>query len=78
MTSTILNDIVRDFSTVWFSALGPIEHRMFWILVTIQLTWSVIWCTSNLTQVSTKPGQVQVETLTRAGTVASRAEWNRS
>lgn len=46
MSSTILNDIVRDYeaiSTAWFSALGPIAHRIFWILVAIQLTWSAIW-----------------------------------
>lgn len=46
MSSTILNDIVRDYeaiSTSWFSALGPIAHRIFWILVAIQLTWSAIW-----------------------------------
>src|SRR5437870_2424377 len=46
MNSTILNDIVRDYeaiSTAWFSALGPIAHRIFWVLVAIQLTWSAIW-----------------------------------
>jgi P-type conjugative transfer protein TrbL len=46
VNSTILNDIVRDYeaiSTAWFSALGPIAHRIFWILVAIQLTWSAIW-----------------------------------
>jgi type IV secretion system protein TrbL len=46
VSSTILNDIVRDheaISTAWFSALGPIAHRIFWILVAIQLTWSAIW-----------------------------------
>ena len=46
MSSTILNDIVRDYeaiSTSWFSALGPIAHKIFWILVAIQLTWSAIW-----------------------------------
>ena len=46
MNSTILNDIVRDYeaiSTSWFSALAPIAHRIFWILVAIQLTWSAIW-----------------------------------
>jgi type IV secretion system protein TrbL len=46
VNSTILNDIVRDYeaiSTAWFSALGPIAHRVFWILVAIQLTWSAIW-----------------------------------
>ena len=46
MSSTILDDIVRDYeaiSTAWFSALGPIAHRIFWVLVAIQLTWSAIW-----------------------------------
>ena len=46
MNSTILNDIVRDYesvSTAWFSALGPIANKIFWILVAIQLTWSAIW-----------------------------------
>jgi type IV secretion system protein TrbL len=46
VSSTILGDIVRDYeavSTAWFSALGPIAHRIFWILVAIQLTWSAIW-----------------------------------
>jgi type IV secretion system protein TrbL len=46
VSSTILNDIVRDYeaiSTAWFSALGPIANRIFWILIAIQLTWSAIW-----------------------------------
>jgi type IV secretion system protein TrbL len=46
MSSTILTDIVRDYEAVtasWFSALGPIATRIFWILVAIQLTWSAIW-----------------------------------
>jgi type IV secretion system protein TrbL len=46
VSSTILNDIVRDYeaiSTSWFSALGPIANKIFWILVAIQLTWSAIW-----------------------------------
>jgi type IV secretion system protein TrbL len=46
VTSTILDDIVRDYeaiSTAWFGALGPIAHRVFWTLVAIQLTWSAIW-----------------------------------
>jgi type IV secretion system protein TrbL len=46
VSSTILNDIVRDYeaiSTSWFSALGPIASKIFWILVAIQLTWSAIW-----------------------------------
>jgi type IV secretion system protein TrbL len=46
VSTTILNDIVRDYeaiSTAWFGALGPIAHRIFWILVAIQLTWSAIW-----------------------------------
>jgi type IV secretion system protein TrbL len=41
VNSTILNDIVRDYeavSTSWFSALGPIANKIFWILVAIQLT----------------------------------------
>jgi len=46
MNSTILSDIVRDYEAVsatWFSALGPIANRIFWILVAIQLTWSAMW-----------------------------------
>jgi type IV secretion system protein TrbL len=46
VSSTILNDIVRDYeaiSTSWFSALGPIANKIFWILVAIQLTWSAVW-----------------------------------
>src|SRR5438552_10437232 len=46
MSSTILNDIVRDYeaiSTSWFNALDPIANKIFWILVAIQLTWSAIW-----------------------------------
>src|SRR5438093_13415322 len=46
MSSTILTDIVRDYEAVtasWFSALGPIANKIFWILVAIQLTWSAIW-----------------------------------
>ena len=46
MSSTILNDIVRDYEAIsrsWFSALGPIAIKIFWILVAIQLTWSAIW-----------------------------------
>jgi type IV secretion system protein TrbL len=46
VSSTILNDIVRDYeaiSTSWSSALGPIANKIFWILVAIQLTWSAIW-----------------------------------
>jgi type IV secretion system protein TrbL len=46
VSSTILNDIVRDYeaiSTSWFSALGPIANKIFWTLVAIQLTWSAIW-----------------------------------
>jgi type IV secretion system protein TrbL len=46
VSSTILNDIVRDYeaiSTSWFTALGPIANKIFWILVAIQLTWSAIW-----------------------------------
>ena len=46
MSSTILNDIVRDYEAIsasWFSALGPIANKIFWSLVAIQLTWSAIW-----------------------------------
>ena len=46
MSSTILNDIVRDYEAIsasWFNALGPIANKIFWILVAIQLTWSAIW-----------------------------------
>jgi type IV secretion system protein TrbL len=46
VSSTILNDIVRDYeaiSAAWFSALGPIANKIFWILVAIQLTWSAVW-----------------------------------
>jgi type IV secretion system protein TrbL len=46
VSSTILTDIVRDYEAVtasWFSALGPIATKIFWILVAIQLTWSAIW-----------------------------------
>ena len=46
MSSTILTDIVRDYeaiSTAWFSALSPIAHRIFWVLVAIQLTWTAMW-----------------------------------
>jgi len=46
VSSTILTDIVRDYeaiSTAWFSALSPIAHRIFWVLVAIQLTWTAMW-----------------------------------
>jgi type IV secretion system protein TrbL len=46
VSSTILTDIVRDYEAVtasWVGALGPIAHRIFWILVAIQLTWSALW-----------------------------------
>src|SRR5438132_3461823 len=46
MSSTILNDIVRDYESVsaaWFSALLPIAQSVFWTLVAIELVWSAIW-----------------------------------
>ena len=46
MSSTILNDIVRDYQSVsgaWFTALLPIAQAVFWTLVLIELTWSAIW-----------------------------------
>jgi type IV secretion system protein TrbL len=46
VSSTILNDIVRDYEAIsasWFGSLGPIAQRVFWVLVAIQLTWSAIW-----------------------------------
>src|SRR2546422_1895713 len=46
MSSTILNDIVRDYesiTTAWFSSLFPIAQAVFWTLVLIELTWSAIW-----------------------------------
>src|SRR5574341_347853 len=46
MSSTILNDIVRDYESIsgaWFTALFPIAQAVFWTLVLIELTWSAIW-----------------------------------
>src|SRR2546421_7699293 len=46
MSSTILNDIVRDYESItaaWFSSLFPIAQAVFWTLVLIELTWSAIW-----------------------------------
>src|SRR3989475_365193 len=46
MSSTILNDIVRDYesiTTVWFTSLFPIAQAVFWTLVLIELTWSAVW-----------------------------------
>ena len=46
MSSTILNDIVRDYESItaaWFSSLLPIAQGVFWTLVLIELTWSAIW-----------------------------------
>jgi type IV secretion system protein TrbL len=46
VSSTILNDIVRDYESVsaaWSSALLPIAQSVFWTLVLIELVWSAIW-----------------------------------
>src|SRR5947209_3084341 len=46
MSSTILNDIVRDYesiTTTWFTSLFPIAQAVFWTLVLIELTWSAVW-----------------------------------
>ena len=46
MSSTILNDIVRDYESVsaaWASSLLPIAQAVFWTLVSIELVWSAIW-----------------------------------
>src|SRR5439155_659171 len=46
MSSTILNDIVRDYesiTTVWFTSLFPIAEAVFWTLVLIELIWSSVW-----------------------------------
>src|SRR5216684_2290719 len=46
MSSTILNDIVRDYesvTTAWFTSLFPIAQGVFWTLVLIELIWSAIW-----------------------------------
>ena len=40
MSSTILNDIVRDYesvTTAWFDSLLPIAQAVFWALVAIEL-----------------------------------------
>src|SRR5919198_2959463 len=46
MSSTILNDIVRDYESItaaWFTALFPIARAVFWTLVLIELIWSAVW-----------------------------------
>src|SRR5467141_4160906 len=46
MSSTILNDIVRDYESItaaWFSSLLPIAQGLFWTLVLVELIWSAIW-----------------------------------
>src|SRR6059036_1023313 len=46
MSSTILNDIVRDYesiTTAWFTSLFPIAQGVFWTLVLIELIWSAVW-----------------------------------
>jgi type IV secretion system protein TrbL len=46
MSSTILNDIVRDYESIaaaWFAALFPIAQGLFWVLVAIELVWSAMW-----------------------------------
>jgi type IV secretion system protein TrbL len=46
MSSTILNDIVRDYESItaaWFSSLFPIAQGVFWTLVLIELIWSAVW-----------------------------------
>src|SRR2546430_15247141 len=46
MSSTILNDIVRDYesvTTAWFTSLFPIAQDVFWTLVLIELIWSAVW-----------------------------------
>lgn len=46
MSSTILNDIVRDYESIaaaWFTALFPIAQAVFWTLVAIELVWSAMW-----------------------------------
>jgi type IV secretion system protein TrbL len=48
MSSTILNDIVRDYESIaaaWFTALFPIAQAVFWVLVAIELVWSAVWWT---------------------------------
>src|SRR2546427_9144280 len=46
MSSTILNDILRDYESItaaWFSSLFPIAQGVFWTLVLIELIWSAVW-----------------------------------
>jgi len=46
MSSSILNDIVRDYESIaaaWFSSLFPVARAVFWTLVLIELIWSAIW-----------------------------------
>src|SRR3989442_15665129 len=46
MSSTILNDIVRDYesvTTAWFNSLFLIAQGVFWTLVLIELIWSAVW-----------------------------------
>src|SRR5437660_4280513 len=46
MSSTILNDILRDYESIaaaWFNSLFPIAQGVFWTLVLIELIWSAIW-----------------------------------
>src|SRR5712692_892852 len=46
MSSTILDDIVRDYESItaaWFSSLFPIAQGVFWTLVLIELVWSAVW-----------------------------------
>src|SRR5213594_3126163 len=46
MSSTILNDILRDYESItaaWFSSLFPIAQAVFWTLVLIEMIWSAVW-----------------------------------
>src|SRR5438093_4394621 len=46
MSSTILNDIVRDYESIsaaWFTALFPIAQAVFWVLALIELVWAAMW-----------------------------------
>src|SRR3989475_4979590 len=46
MSSTILNDILRDYESItaaWFNSLFPIAQGVFWTLVLIELIWSAVW-----------------------------------
>jgi type IV secretion system protein TrbL len=46
VSSTILNDIVRDYESItaaWFASLFPIAQAVFWTLVLIELIWSAVW-----------------------------------